>query len=93
MFGMLAFAATAAAAIIGFMQSREFVRRKLRYVDASLNPFAPLIAGGGAFLIALPIVAFVPLIGAGTALLFGASVGFGVAAGQKDIRRSLPPGS
>ena len=36
------------------------------------------------------VVGLLPLVGAGTAVLFGAGVGAGVAAGAKDVRRRLP---
>jgi hypothetical protein len=91
-FELIAFALSAAAVIIGFTQAKDFVTRRLRYVDAAHRPLAPVIAGVGAALVAAPIVWMLPLIGGGTALLFGLSVGLGVAAGNKEIRRSLPPG-
>ena len=37
-------------------------------------------------LVAAPIVFVLPVVGAGTAILFGASVGAGVARGAKDVR-------
>lgn len=92
MLGLLALAATSAAVIVGFIQSKVFVARKLRYVDAARSPLAPVVAGVGAALVAAPVVALLPIIGGGTALLFGLSVGAGVAAGARDIRRQLPPG-
>lgn len=92
MFGLLAFALSTAAVIIGFTQAKDFVARRLRYVDAARSPLAPLVAGVGAALIAVPIVALLPFVGAGTAIAFGLSVGLGVAAGNKEVRRSLPPG-
>jgi hypothetical protein len=88
--GLLAFAT--AAVIIGFTQAKDFVSRRLRYVDAARSPIAPIVAGVGAALIAAPIVWLLPFVGIGTALAFGLSVGMGVAAGNKDIHRSLPPG-
>jgi hypothetical protein len=36
--------------------------------------------------VAVPLVAVLPLIGAGTALLFGAGVGTGVAHGSRDVQ-------
>jgi len=81
-----------AAVIIGFTQAKDFVSRRLRYVDAVRSPLAPIVAGVGAALVALPIVWMLPLVGVGTALAFGLSVGMGVAAGNKEIHRSLPPG-
>lgn len=92
MFTLLAFALSTAAVIIGFSQAKDFVARRLRYVDAARSPLAPIVAGVGAALVAAPIVALLPIVGAGTAIAFGLSVGLGVAAGNKEIRRSLPPG-
>jgi hypothetical protein len=91
-FELLAFALSSAAVIIGFTQAKDFVSRRLRYVDAARSPIAPVVAGIGAALIAAPIVWMIPLIGGGSAVAFGLSVGLGVAAGNKDVRRSLPPG-
>ena len=92
MLGLLAFALSTAAVIIGFTQAKDFVSRRLRYVDAARSPIAPVVAGVGAALIAAPIVWLLPIVGIGTALAFGLSVAMGVAAGNKDIHRSLPPG-
>ena len=92
MFELIAFALSAAAVIIGFTQAKDFVSRRLRYVDAAHSPIAPVVAGLGAALVASVIVWMIPFIGAGTAIAFGLSVGLGVAAGNKEIRRSLPPG-
>ena len=91
-FGLLAFALSTAAVIIGFTQAKDFVARRLRYVDAARSPLAPVVAGIGAALVAAPIVWMLPLVGAGSAIAFGLSVALGVAAGNKEIRRSLPPG-
>jgi len=90
--GLLALALSTAAVFIGFTQAKDFVARRLRYVDAARSPLAPIVAGGGAALIAAPIVWMLPLVGVGTAVAFGLSVALGVAAGNKEIRRSLPPG-
>jgi hypothetical protein len=86
MFGMIAFAAAIAATVFGYLQSRSFVRRRLAYVDAVHNALAPILAGGAAFIVAIPVVGLLPLVGGGTALLFGAGVGAGVAAGARDTR-------
>jgi hypothetical protein len=47
---------TGAASIFGYIQSRRFVRRKLRFVDAVQKPVAPVVAGGTAALLAAPVV-------------------------------------
>jgi hypothetical protein len=41
---------------------------------------------GGAFSAAAPLTWIIPLVGMGTAVLFGAGVAFGVRAGARDIR-------
>jgi hypothetical protein len=93
MFGLLGLAATLVAVVIGYTQSRAFVRQRLRYVDLAQSAIAPLLAGFGAAIVASPIVALLPLVGGGTALAFGVSVGMGVVNGQRDVRRALPPGA
>lgn len=92
MFGILAYAASLAVTIVGYTQARTFMRERLRFVTAAQSGWAPILAGGGAMLVAAPVVALLPFIGAGTAIAFGLSVGFGVFNGQRDIRRTLPPG-
>jgi sorbitol-specific phosphotransferase system component IIBC len=76
-----------------FVQSRLYVRRRLQFVAAAHSPAAPFVAGGLALALAAPIVWIVPFLGAGSALLFGAAVGFGVARGARDVRKRLPHGS
>ena len=92
MLGMIAFAATVSAVVLGFAKTREFVRNRLRYVEAVHSSSAPLKAGGAALLLAAPVVWLLPVIGAPTAILFGAAVGAGVRAGSRDIRNRLPSG-
>jgi len=89
---IIGFGATVAATAVGYIQSRSFVRSKLRFVDAVQKAAAPVIAGVGAAVIAAPVVAILPVVGAGTAILFGLGVGTGVAAGARDIRRRLSSG-
>jgi hypothetical protein len=91
-FGLLAFALSTAAVIIGFTQAKDFVARRLRYVDAARSPLAPIVAGVGAAIVAAPIVWLLPFVGAGSAIAFGLSVALGVAAGNKNVRQQLPPG-
>jgi hypothetical protein len=67
----------------GFVFTRDFVRRKLRFVDAVQRPSLPVVAGAVATAVALP-VAILPVITMGTAVAFGVGVGAGVASGRKD---------
>ena len=87
-FLLTAFIALAVSAI-GFGISHRFVESRLRYVDAVQRPIAPLIAGVGAALLAVPLVAILPFVGLGTAALFGFGVFAGVSSGARAIRRRL----
>ena len=86
---LLGFLVSALVAIVGYAQAKTFVVRRLRYVDAVQNAFAPIIAGALAAVAVVPFT-LLPLIGVGTALTFGLAVGTGVAAGAREVRRSLP---
>ena len=89
MFELIGFAATIALTVVGYYQARQYVERRLQYVDAVHGLRAPLLAGLAACLVAAPVVALVPIVGAGTAVLFGVGVGAGVAAGARNIRRRI----
>jgi hypothetical protein len=67
----------------GFVLTRDFVRRRLRYVDVVRKPSAPVVAGVVATAALLPVAAL-PLITIGTAVAFGVGVAGGVASGRKD---------
>ncbi len=93
MLEIIGLAITGASTAAGFYQARAFVRRKLRFVDAVQGAGVPVLAGAAAAAVAVPVVALLPLIGLGTAVLFGAGVGAGVAAGARHIRQGrLPSG-
>ncbi len=84
MFELLGTAAAIGAGIAGYVTSKDFTRRRLRFVDAVHRAPAPVIAGVGAALIAAPVVWLLPIVGAGTAILLGAGVGLGVRSAQKE---------
>jgi hypothetical protein len=77
---------TAVATLGGFMIARDFVRRRLRFVDAVRSPAAPWLAGLGVALVAWPAAAL-PLITTTTTTLFGIGAGLGTASGAKALRR------
>lgn len=91
MFTIISMAIAIAVAVVGYLQAKSFVQSKLRFVDAVQHFAAPLIAAVAAMLIAAPVVWLLPLIGKGTAILFGLGVGAGVSSGAKDIRKRLAP--
>jgi hypothetical protein len=90
MFVILSFVISLVLVTLAYAQSRNFVMRRLRYVDAVQNALAPVAAGLGAAVITWPIFALLPLVGLGTALSVGFAVGAGVAAGARAVRHSLP---
>lgn len=83
---MLELLITLSAGAIGFILARNFVRRRLRFVDAIHSPFAPLIAGASAALIAWPAV-LLPLVTLTTAIVFGIGTGLGTASGARALRQ------
>ncbi len=88
MFGIITLAIAAAATFFGYTQARRFVRNRLRFVDKVHGSGVPVIAGVGALIVGMIVTAIVPIVGFGTALAFGVSVGTGVAAGRSDIRHN-----
>ena len=82
MFGMITLLIALAAVVFGYSGARRFVRDRLRYVDGAQKGTAPIVAGIVAFLIALPVVWLLPLVGTGTAIAFAVSVATGVAVGR-----------
>ena len=86
MFDLLAFAATIAAGAFGYISARKFVRERLKFVDGAQTFRGALLAGLIAWAIAMPVTWLLPLVGTGTAILFGISVAVGVRAGARDIR-------
>ncbi len=84
MFALLGTAIALAAGVGGYVTSKDFTKKKLRFVDAVHSRPAPWIAAGAAAIIAAPIVAVLPIVGAGTAILLGAGVGLGVKSAQRE---------
>ena len=93
LFGLIALGAATVSGVGGYLQARSFTRRKLRFVDAAQSGAAPVVAGVSAAVVGGVAVALLPIVGAGTALIFGVGVGAGVAAGQSDIRHTRLPSS
>jgi hypothetical protein len=91
MFSMIGLLIAVAAVVIGYSGARRFVRNRLRYVDGAQKTTAPVIAGIVAFLIALPVVWLLPLVGIGTAIAFAVSIAAGVAIGARDIKSGNYP--
>jgi hypothetical protein len=88
---LLSLAIAALLAVTLHRVTRRFVRDRLRYVDAVRTAVAPWLAGGVALLVAAPVMAVLPIVGAGTALTVGLAVGMGVASGVRDIKQGTLP--
>jgi len=89
MFSLIAACIAGASGIIGHMKSRDFVGRRLRYTSIVEKPMLGVWAGVGATVLAAPLVAVLPIVGAGTAIAIGAGIGTGVALGVRDSKE--PP--
>lgn len=103
MFGLvMALAASFAISWIGYGAARRFVRERLRYVDAALTPVAAIVAGLGAALVFVPVFSLIHaipligwLVGSGTGVVLGISVGLGARSGALDVKRGyvIGPGT
>jgi len=93
MFTFISMALALVVAALGYFQAKSFVQSKLRFVDAVHHFAAPILAGVAALLIATPVVWLLPLVGKGTAILFGLGVGAGVSSGARDIRKRIGSGT
>jgi hypothetical protein len=80
-------AITVLAGLTGFIITRRFVARRLRFIDAIYNPAAPFIIAAFAMLLAWPVSAL-PLVTATASALFGIGAGLGTVSGVKALRRS-----
>ncbi len=89
MLTLLTLGIAAAAGILGHTRARSFVGRRLRFTSLVEKPYLGVAAGVAAAVIASPVAALLPLVGAGTAIVFGAGVGTGAALGAKDAKRPL----
>ncbi|HLB35338.1 MAG TPA: hypothetical protein VJL31_02075 [Gemmatimonadales bacterium] len=90
MLELIMLAAGGVGVVAGYVKSRQFVRQRLRFVDAAHKGSAPVVVGIAAAVVATPVVWLLPVLGAGTAVVFGAGVGLGVLHGSRDVKR-LPP--
>ena len=89
MLTLLGMGIAGAVGIFGHMRARSFVGRRLRFTSLVEKPALGVVAGVAAAVVAAPVVAIIPVVGIGTALVFGAGVGTGAALGAKDAKRPL----
>ncbi|MEN8143347.1 MAG: hypothetical protein ABFS14_00210 [Gemmatimonadota bacterium] len=76
-----------AGAYATYTRTRDYVRNRLRFVDAAQGRRAPWLAGGAAALLTGAVVAITPLTGFGVPLILGGAVVAGVKKGQRQVRQ------
>jgi hypothetical protein len=87
---LLWLALTGAATAGAYWGTRDFVRRRLRFVDAVHRPAAPAIAGAAGALIAVPVAALLPVMTVASGVLVGVGVAAGVARGRHTLASPHP---
>ncbi|MGD2071232.1 MAG: hypothetical protein PVI57_21365 [Gemmatimonadota bacterium] len=83
---MLEIIAAGALGAAGYVKSKSFVRKRLRFTNWVEKPGLGLAAGVGTTILAAPLVALLPIVGAGTAIAAGIGVGTGVALGARQAK-------
>jgi drug/metabolite transporter (DMT)-like permease len=93
MLGVLSLVITVVAMGGGYLMTRDFVRRRLRFVDAVQAPWWPFAVAAIVAVVAWPFALF-PLVTKTTAALTAIAAGFGASSGAKDVKRMdlLPAG-
>jgi hypothetical protein len=86
MFGLIAAGIAGIAGVYGHISSRKFVGKRLRYTNLVEKPMLGVWAGVATTIVAAPLVAILPIVGAGTAIAAGLGVGTGVALGVHDAK-------
>jgi hypothetical protein len=86
LFALVTVAITAVAGVLGYVWTRRFVARRLRFVDAIYNPAAPFFIAALGMLITWPI-SILPLVSATASAFFGIGAGLGTVSGVKALRR------
>ena len=79
-------AAAGAGMGLSYFRIRDFVSERLRFVDSAQRKSTPWVAGILAAVAASVIVPFLPILGGGTAIVFGIVTGTAVRSGQKKVK-------
>jgi hypothetical protein len=88
---MLELIAAGVVGVAGHLKSKDFARRRLRFTSWVEKPGLGLFVGAATAVVAAPLVAVLPIVGAGTAIALGAGVGTGVAIGARQARQGWHP--
>ncbi len=87
MLDLLRIAIIVAAGIGGYVLTRDYVRRRLRFVDAVRAPWVPWVVGIVVVTLTAPIVWLLPLVTKAAAIFLGVGTGIGTASGVKALKR------
>ncbi len=93
MIEMIVTGLVAGVGVFGHVKARDFVRRRLRFTKFVKKPMRLGVGAGLATLaVAVPAVALLPAVGAGTAIFLGFAVGAGTGLGARDVQgnKALP---
>jgi UDP-N-acetylmuramyl pentapeptide phosphotransferase/UDP-N-acetylglucosamine-1-phosphate transferase len=90
-FSTIAFLIAAVVSVFGYSATKKFVRDRLRFVEGAHKATTPIVAGIGAYLVAMVVVGLLPIVGLGTAIAFGLSVALGAAAGSREVKSGNLP--
>jgi hypothetical protein len=86
MFELIMIGGAAAGIGAGYVSARRFVRERLRFVDGVDRKSSAVGAGVVAAAAATPVAWLLPVLGAGSAVVFGIGVALGVSHGARDLR-------
>ena len=78
---MIEIVIAAVAGVAGHVKSKRFVRERLRYTRWVDRPGIGLLAGAATAIVAAPLAAALPFIGAGAGMTVGIGAGLGVGTG------------
>ncbi|MCA9738856.1 MAG: hypothetical protein R3E98_09905 [Gemmatimonadota bacterium] len=77
------------AGLTGHLKSKDFVRRRLRFTKVVETPGVGLFTGVATAVVAAPLVAALPFVGAGMGLIVGGAMGLGVGTGVQAAAREV----
>ena len=70
-----------ASGVASHLKSKDYVKRRLRFTKFVDTPGIGLFTGVATAVVAAPLVAALPIVGAGLGLMVGGAVGIGVGTG------------
>ncbi len=81
MFELIGLGVAGASGLASHLKSKDYVKRRLRFTKVVETPGIGLFTGLATAVVAAPLVAALPLVGAGMGIVVGGAVGLGVGTG------------